>query len=87
MTSTANEDLMMQRQREMRSEPSPPRQVQLPFAFAEFYDRIIESLRLEKTSKIKSNHQPIITVPAKPCPEKKPYSQLEQGEVAPKRQT
>jgi len=31
--------------------------------------RIIESLRLEKTSKIKSNCQPIITTPAKPCPE------------------
>ena len=31
--------------------------------------RIIESLRLEETSKIKSNHQPSATVPAKPCPE------------------
>ena len=32
--------------------------------------RIIESLRLEKTSKIiKSNHQPTTTIPAKPCPE------------------
>ena len=32
--------------------------------------RIVESLRLEKTSKIvKSNHQPDTTVPAKPCPE------------------
>jgi len=30
--------------------------------------RIIESLRLEKTSKItKSNHQPNTTMPAKPC--------------------
>ena len=30
----------------------------------------IESLRLEKTSKIiKSNHQPITPMPAKPCPE------------------
>ena len=34
--------------------------------------RITESLRLEKTSKIKSNYQPITTVPAKPCP-KVPY--------------
>jgi len=32
--------------------------------------RIIESLRLEKTSKIiKSNCQPNTTMPAKPCPE------------------
>jgi len=32
--------------------------------------RIVESLRLEKTSKIiKSNCQPIPTMPAKPCPE------------------
>jgi len=32
--------------------------------------RIIESLRLQKTSKIiKSNHQPNTTVPAKPYPE------------------
>jgi len=32
--------------------------------------RIVESLRLEKASKIiKSNCQPITTVPAKPCPE------------------
>jgi len=32
--------------------------------------RIVESLRLEKTSKIiKSNHQPNTTMPAKPCPE------------------
>ena len=33
-------------------------------------DRITESIRLEKTSKIiKSNHQPNTTMPAKPCPE------------------
>jgi len=32
--------------------------------------RIIDSLRLEKTSKIiKSHRQPITTMPAKPCPE------------------
>ena len=32
--------------------------------------KIIQSLRLEKTSKIiKSNHQPNTTVPTKPCPE------------------
>jgi len=32
--------------------------------------KIIELLRLEKTSKIvKSNHQPITIMPAKPCPE------------------
>ena len=32
--------------------------------------RIIESFRLEKTSEIiKCNHQPIPTMPAKPCPE------------------
>jgi len=32
--------------------------------------RIIESPRLEKTSKIsKSNHQPNTPMPAKPCPE------------------
>ena len=32
--------------------------------------RIVESLRLEKTSKIiKSNHQPNTTMPTKPCPE------------------
>jgi len=32
-------------------------------------DVIIDSLRLEKTSKIiKSNHQPSKTMPAKPCP-------------------
>ena len=32
--------------------------------------RIIESLRLKKASTIiKSNHQPITTMPAKPCPE------------------
>jgi len=32
--------------------------------------RIIESLRLEKTSKIvKSNRRPNTTMPAKPCPE------------------
>jgi len=31
--------------------------------------RITESLRLEKTSKIKSNHQPNTTVPTKPYPE------------------
>ena len=32
--------------------------------------RIIESLRLEKTSKItSSNHQPTTTTPAKPCPD------------------
>jgi len=32
--------------------------------------RIIEPLRLEKTSKIiNSNQQPIATMPAKPCPE------------------
>jgi len=31
---------------------------------------VTESLRLEKTSKItKSNHQTIITIPTKPCPE------------------
>jgi len=31
---------------------------------------VVESLRLEKTSKmIKSNHQPNTTTPAKPCPE------------------
>ena len=30
--------------------------------------RIIESLRLEKTSRIKSNRQPNTTMPAKPCP-------------------
>jgi len=31
---------------------------------------IIESLRLEETSKImKSNHQPNTTLPTKPCPE------------------
>jgi len=30
--------------------------------------RIIESLRLEKTTKIKSNHQPITTMPTKLCP-------------------
>jgi len=31
---------------------------------------IIESLRLEKTTKIiKSSHQPITTIPAKPYPE------------------
>jgi len=34
------------------------------------FHSIIESLRLEKTSKIiKSNHQPNTTMPAKPCPE------------------
>jgi len=32
-----------------------------------FNQRIIESLRLEKTSKItKSNHQPVTTMPTKP---------------------
>jgi len=31
--------------------------------------RITESLRLKKTSKIKSNCQPITTMPVKPCPE------------------
>jgi len=33
------------------------------------HKRIIESLRLEKTSKIKSNGQPNTTMPDKPCPE------------------
>jgi len=33
-------------------------------------ERVIESLRLEKTSKIiKSNRHPNTTMPAKPCPE------------------
>jgi len=33
-------------------------------------NRIIESLKSEKTSKtMKSNRQPITTMPAKPCPE------------------
>jgi len=36
-------------------------------------NRIIESLRLEKTSKIiKSNHSPNTTMPAKPCPQVPP---------------
>ena len=35
-----------------------------------FNTQIMESLRLEKTSKIiKSNHQPNTTMPDKPCPE------------------
>jgi len=39
-------------------------------AGTELHPRILESLRLEKTSKIiKSNHQPNTTMPAKPCPE------------------
>ena len=34
------------------------------------FHKILESLTLENTSKIiKSNHQPITTMPAKPCPE------------------
>ena len=32
------------------------------------FHRIIESLRLEKTSKIKSSCQPIATMPTKLCP-------------------
>jgi len=31
--------------------------------------QITESLRLEKTSKIKSNRHPNTTMPAKPCPQ------------------
>ncbi|KFO71250.1 Telomere length regulation protein TEL2, partial [Cuculus canorus] len=34
-----------------------------------FIHSFIESLRLEKTSKIQSNHQPRSTMPSKPCPE------------------
>jgi len=38
--------------------------------YFKFMKVFTESLRLEKTSKIiKSNHQPITTLPSKPCPE------------------
>ena len=39
------------------------------FPHRSFFPWIIESLRLQKTSDIKSSHQPNTTMPTKPCPE------------------
>lgn len=44
--------------------------------------RIIASLRLEKTSKVKSNHQPIPTMPTNPCQNVCIFEKTERGREA-----